>query len=276
MKNLFRLLVILPVFFSGCTKMSTGNNSVVLAVYTIGTGINCTAASISGRYVADTALTSSNTVSITVDVKIVGPFWIATNMVNGISFSQISTFTTTGLQTVVLNGSGTPDSIGASVFTLKALNGLGDSCTFDLTTVAGIPPVYYQTAFLNGIFDNFSDSAAASNGSIPGSSGVAGLELTGIDSLASPHTIIDFGIVSTGAIGPGTYSDTSDAKAYFNYVDSLGQTWTADSVSNSSFTIVVTFASPTNVQGTFSGMIKNQLGTDSITVTSGMFSVPVQ
>src|ERR1017187_4068805 len=100
MKTLLRLFVILPIFFSGCTKMSTGN-PVILAVYTIGTGINCTAASISGRYVADTALTNANTVSITVDVKIVGPFWITTNTVNGISFSQISTFTTTGLQTVV-------------------------------------------------------------------------------------------------------------------------------------------------------------------------------
>jgi len=268
-------LVLLVVFFSGCTKMST-NHSVILAVYTIGTGANCTAANISGRYVADTALTSSNTVSITVDVKTAGPFWIATNTVNGISFSQISTFTTTGMQTVVLTGSGTPDSVGGSVFTLKALNGLGDSCTFDVTTVAGTPPVYFQTAFFNGAFANFSDSAVASNGSIPGNSGVAGLELTGIDSLVTPHTKIDFGIVSVGPVGPGTYSDTSAAKAYFNYVDSLGQSWTADSLSNSSFTVVVTFASPKNVQGTFSGMIKNQLGTDSINVTNGMFSVPVQ
>jgi len=61
-------------------------------------------------------------------------------------------------------------------------------------------------------------------------------------------------------------------------VDSLAQTWTVSSTSQLSFTIAVTSVSANSVQGTFSGTLKNQqgIGTDSIAVTNGLFSVPVK
>jgi hypothetical protein len=278
MKNLFALIVIIPILFCGCIKNAV-DKPTPIAVYTIGSGGNCTGATVSGRFVADTALTGANTVTITVDVSLAGPYLITTNTVNGISFSNTSTFTSTGTQTVVLTGAGTPVAVDTADFTVSAPTGLGDSCTFSVATVKGTPPHYYLTCFLNGAYRNFGDSASATNSSSPGNSGAPGLDVSGLDTVVNSTSKIEFGVSNTGGVGAGTYTDTtSTAKAYFSYVDSLAQTWTVNSGSQPSFTIVVAGVSATYVQGTFSGTIKNQqgTGTDSITVTNGLFSVPVK
>ena len=226
---------------------------------------------------ADTALTSVNTVTVTVNVTVAGPYWISTNLVNGISFSQIGTFTSTGPQTAVLTGTGTPVVTDTAIFTLTALNGLGGNCTFSVATVQGVPPHYYLTCLLNGVYQNFGDSAGATNSNVPGHSGAAGLDVRGLDTVLNSNLKLEFGVSNPGSVGAGTYTDTSFTKAYFTYVDSLAQTWTVNSTSQPSFTIAVTSVSANNVQGTFSGTIKNQgTGTDSIAVTNGLFSVPVQ
>jgi hypothetical protein len=277
MKNLFTIVVIILTLLYGCTKTTT-DTSTPLAVYTIGSGGNCTAATVSGRYVADTALTDANTVTITVDVSVIGPYLITTNTVNGISFSKTSTFTSTGSQAVVLTGTGTPLAVDATNFTVSALTGLGGSCTFSVTAVQGIPPDYYLTCFLDGVFRNFSDSASASNSSLPGNSGAPGLDIRGLDTVINSTSKIEFGVSNAGGVGAGSYTDTSSvAKAYFSYVDSLAQTWTVNSDIQPSFTINVTNVSANYVQGTFNGTIKNQNnGIDSILVTNGLFSVPVK
>ena len=232
-------------------------------------------ATVSGRYVADTALGSMNTVSLTVDVSVVGPYWITTNTVNGMSFNAISTFISTGSQTVVLTGSGTPTTTDTTEFTVTKADGSGGGCTFSVTTVQGVLPNYYLTCLLNGIYTNFSDSTTATNSNIAGNSGLAGLEVMGKDTIMNSAAQIDFGVINTGFVGSGLYTDTSTAKAYFIYVDSLGQMWSVVSSSQPSFTIAVTSASASNIQGTFSGMIKNDLGTDSMSVSNGLFSLPV-
>ena len=103
MKNLIALITISLTIFSACTKTVT-DKPTPLAAYTLGNGSGCTGATVSGRYVADTALTGDNTVTIMVDVSVAGPYWISTNTVNGMTFSQASTFADTGRQTVVLTG----------------------------------------------------------------------------------------------------------------------------------------------------------------------------
>jgi hypothetical protein len=276
MKNLFALTVILPFLFSGCKK--TDDSSTVIAVYTLGSGGNCTAEIVSGRFVADTALTNINTVAITVDVTVAGPYWITTNTVNGMSFSETGTFAATGLQTAVLTGKGTPVATDTANFTVTALNGLGGSCTFSVATVKGVPPHYFLNCFFNGVYRNFGDSTGATNSNIPGNSGAPGLDIRGLDTSINSNSKVEFGVSNPGNVGTGSYADTSSSKAYFNYVDSLGQTWSVNSIGQPSFTIAVTSVNANNVQGTFSGAIKNQqgAGTDSITVTRGLFSVPVK
>jgi len=90
----------------------------------------------SGNYVLNTALTTSNTVTVGVNVTTAGSYTISTNPVNGMQFSATGVFATTGNQTVVLNGSGTPAAAIASNFTVTAGT---STCTFTIT-VTGTPP----------------------------------------------------------------------------------------------------------------------------------------
>jgi len=277
MKSSFLLFTIIGLFFFGCTKISP-DPSTILAVYTLGSGGTCTGATVSGRFVADTSLTATNTVAITVNVTVAGPYWITTDSANGMTFSEIGTFAAIGTQTAVLTGTGIPNDTGSVNFTIRPLNGPDGSCTFSIQTVQGIPPSYYMTCLFNGVYRNFVDSAGATNSSIPGSSGLAGLDISGQDTVLNSTNKIDFGVGSAGGVGAGIYTDTTSSRAYFNYVDSLGQTWSESASNQPSFTVSVTSVNATNVTGSFSGIIKDLQGTgnDSIIVTNGVFSVPLK
>ena len=269
-------IVVLMVFCS--CKKTVVDNSIPLATYTLGTGGNCAATAVSGRYVKDTALDASNTVTVSVEVSVTGPYWITTNTVNGILFSSTGTFTSTGTQTVTLNGTGTPIAIDTANFTLTRLSGPAGSCTFSVAAVQGIQPHYFLSCFLNGVFRNFGDSAFATNSGVPGNSGSAGLDISGLDTIVNSKSKIQFGVGATTGIGAGSYTNTNTSKAYFNYFDNVGETWTADSLSNTAFTINLITAGTHYVQGTFSGTIKNQqgTGTKSLVVTNGLFTLPVR
>jgi|GEM_PF-726455 len=97
----------------------------------------CTPINTSGTFTQGVALTASNTVTVTVTVNTVGTYTIATNTVNGVSFSKTGTFTATGVQTVILIGSGIPVSSGNQNFTVT----FGAStCNFTLNFSAGAAP----------------------------------------------------------------------------------------------------------------------------------------
>ena len=278
MKKLPSLIMMISGLFFGCTKTTDTTTNTPLATYTLGSGGDCTGATIGGRFVADTVVSEANRVTITVDVSAVGAYWITTNKVNGITFSQVGTFNSTGPQTAVLTATGTPLLVDTSVFTITPINGPGGSCTFSVPIVKGVPPHYYLTGFFNGLYRNFGDSSRATNGNIPGTSGLTGLDITGLDTVINSNQKIEIGVNGASTVGIGIYTDTSASRAYLDYVDSLGQTWSANSTGQPSFTITVTSVSATIVQGTFSGFIKNQqgLGNDSIAVSSGLFSVPIK
>ena len=277
MKNLLPLTVIVMILLCSCQKTKE-DTPIVLAEYTLGAGGNCTGAVLSGRFVADTALTDLNTVTIMVDVTVAGAYWITTNTVNGITFNNIGTFAATGPQITILTATGTPAFIDTANFTLMAKDGTGGSCSFPVVIVQGIQPRYYVTCFLNGVYRNFSDSAGATNSNAPGSSGLPGLDIKGLDTVINAKPKIEFGVSNTGGVSPGTYTDTATARTYLDYLDSAGETWSVNTSAHPSFTIVVMAANFKNVQGTFSGIIKNQqgFGTDSIIVTNGLFNVPIK
>lgn len=276
MKILFAFTCLIITFLFGCKK--TFDTSTILAVYTLGSGGNCTGATVSGRFVADTAVTDANSVTISVDVSVAGPYWITTDTINGISFRSIGTFTATGPQTAVLKAVGIPVVTDTADFTIKPMNGPGGSCTFSIATVHGVLPQYRLTCFFNGVYRNFSDSAVGTNRDIPGTSGLAGLDINGLDTVINSKAKIEFGVSNTGIVGQGTYTDTSFSKAYFNYLDSAGGTWSVNSTTQPSFTIAVTSVNTNIVRGTFSGIITNQQGmlTDTISVTNGSFTLPLK
>ncbi len=107
------------------------------AVGTLGaTAGACTPATINGTYTINTALVTTNSVDIQVNVTTLGVYSITTNTVAGISFAASGSFTTLGAQSLKLNGTGTPTASGLQTFTIT----FGTStCTFAIDIVG--PPL---------------------------------------------------------------------------------------------------------------------------------------
>jgi hypothetical protein len=102
------------------------------AAYTLvagGTPSNCATAVVNGTYTQNAALTASNTVNISVNVTTIGAYTI-TATGGGMTFSRTGIFTTTGNQSVMLTGTGTPTTSGANTITFAAPNA---SCSFTVT-----------------------------------------------------------------------------------------------------------------------------------------------
>jgi hypothetical protein len=80
------MLSLVIIFFVSCQKEVSDENLVTsggTAKYSFdgGAGI-CTGIIVSGNFIAGTAVTSSNTATVTVNVDSVGSYIIATNTVN--------------------------------------------------------------------------------------------------------------------------------------------------------------------------------------------------
>jgi hypothetical protein len=101
------------------------------AVFTLsGAPNNCAPVTVNGFYILLKPLDAANTVVIQADVATAGSYTITTNTVNGMSFSASGVFATTGLQNIVLRGSGTPQATGQS--TIKPNYGTS-TCSFNIT-----------------------------------------------------------------------------------------------------------------------------------------------
>ncbi|WP_306349745.1 hypothetical protein [Flavobacterium sp. '19STA2R22 D10 B1'] len=92
--------------------------------------VNCGELHPQGSYYIGIPLATSNKLSITVNALSTGYWSINTNAVNGYSFSGSGEFTTTGLQTIEVYGTGTPIASGVNTFTLtsNALTSGGGTC----------------------------------------------------------------------------------------------------------------------------------------------------
>ena len=142
----YLLLLLCIVIYTSCEKeysyeggsAGTGGS----AVYTLdGEGGPCTGAIINGTYTTGIALPGSNNIQIRVNVTSAGSYALTSVQVNGIKFSGAGDFTSTGVQTITLTGSGTPVATGTFSYNLPA--GLG--CTFFVTVTAGLPQMAHFT-----------------------------------------------------------------------------------------------------------------------------------
>lgn len=120
------------------TGNGTGGGTGGTAIGTLGASAgSCTPVSPSGTYTQGIALTSSNTVQIQVNVTTAGTYTISTGSVNGVTFSKSGTFSSTGLQNVILVGNGTPVNSGSQNFSVS----FGSStCSFPITFLPGTAP----------------------------------------------------------------------------------------------------------------------------------------
>lgn len=104
---------------------------------------DCLPKTVAGSYVAGTALNGdSSYIEVQLDVTQAGSFTINTDRVNGIYFSNIGVFNTTGLNTVRLRGNGTPLVAGIHNFIVTYDS---TECAVAVTTLpagAGEPAVF--------------------------------------------------------------------------------------------------------------------------------------
>ncbi|MEO7530383.1 MAG: hypothetical protein ABIS69_03195 [Sediminibacterium sp.] len=151
-------VVIILFFCTTCAKEYSyegGNrngSATGTAEYTLtGAGGTCTGSIVAGNYYAGKTLSTFNTVTLEVDVSVIGSYTIHTNGLDGFQFSVVGNFTVTGKQSIVLTGNGVPVANGTYNFTTPV--GLG--CTFTITVTDEPPPIaaYTLTGAPNSCMD---------------------------------------------------------------------------------------------------------------------------
>jgi hypothetical protein len=118
---------------STCTFDITVTGSGVLpAEFTLGSILGiCTQAIPGGTYTVGVPLTSSNTLTVQVNVTKAGNYILgAIAPTAALLFSGSGTFTTLGLQTVTLTGTGIPSTAGIAIVTVT---NLASTCTYAIT-----------------------------------------------------------------------------------------------------------------------------------------------
>lgn len=245
----------------------------------------CTVATIAGTYTFGAALGASNTVTVQVNVTAVGAYNISTTA-GGMTFSKTGVFATTGVQTVILNGSGTPNTGGTNTFTVGT-----NGCTFTINIAA---PTGTFSCKIDGVFTSFHDRAEADITDDFFNPPVPYLYLDGYTGPPNGETVPELQIfisrLNNTAITAGTYNVDGllAPNGYRIEIDYTLQNpdlsvtiWNTSSTlippPNPPFTIVVTSVSGGRAKGTFSGTLTNTLqgGTLFKQITEGVFDLPI-
>ncbi len=118
-KHFIYLLAVLIIAFVGCQKELSEEQGNVQAEGSLQavTG-DCLPKTVNGAYVVGTALTTANTIQVSVNVTKTGRYEVLTDTVNGIYFRSSGIFTVAGANLVTLRGNGTPFAAGTSNFTV--------------------------------------------------------------------------------------------------------------------------------------------------------------
>ncbi len=117
--------------------------------------INCASIVVNGSYVIGRELTSSNYLSIPINVTKPGEYTIIASTSNGYSFFASGTFLETGNYTIQASGQGTPIVVQTDELTITA-NGLEVDCnpkkTITVMSAAGTYTMSCGSAVVNGIY----------------------------------------------------------------------------------------------------------------------------
>lgn len=142
------------------------------SVGTLGTATDtCTGAVVSGTYKKNAALATTNTVRLSVNVTTAGTYTISTDTLKGIYFASTGSFSATGVQSISLQGIGTPtDSAAALRFRVRYGT---SSCTFllKIDTASGVvvvPPTgdYFPLTTNSNWSYNYYDQSGAMTDSV--------------------------------------------------------------------------------------------------------------
>ena len=210
---------------STCTFNITVTGPLVPAAFTLGGSPNgCTGATVAGTYKVGVPLTTANTLTVQVTVNTPGDYIIGAATTAGFLFTGTGFFTTTGLQTVTLNGTGTPLTAGIAAVTVTSI---ASTCTFNITVepaVGGTPAVFTLDGAPNAC-TNFAVAGTYTVGSVTAAGNTVKLNVT--VQTAGTYTIttntvngISFSGTGNLAIGPQiitlTATGTPVATGIFN------------------------------------------------------------
>lgn len=115
------------------TVLPAGSGPASFTLVSGGTPANCASAVVSGTYIQNAPVNATNYVDIMVNVASIGTYTI-TATGGGLTFTGTGSFTATGNQTVRLQASGTPTTLGANTITFAAPFA---TCNFPVTVVTG-------------------------------------------------------------------------------------------------------------------------------------------
>jgi hypothetical protein len=245
----------------------------VISAGPVGAGtIDCATITTAGIYTQGIALTSSNTITVPVNVTTAGSYSITTAATNGVTFSGSGTLAA-GNQTIVLTGTGMPVSPGAVSIPLTYG---GTSCSVSIDFLPGVAPSgNFLTCNIDGVAKSFNVNLAAIN-----------LILVAIDgdetsSATSPNFSISFsnGFNPIDAGVYGLVSPTNFTRLCIPAYDPDGSgtsVWTFASAGQpGGFTANVTSITATKIEGTFNGTLydNNGAGSNTKVITNGQFSV---
>ncbi|MDD7887461.1 fibrinogen-like YCDxxxxGGGW domain-containing protein [Flavivirga sp. 57AJ16] len=128
--------------------------------------LNCNSINANGNYAVGETLTSANTITIDVLVNSYDTYTISTNTVNGYSFSTSGTFSSLGVHTITLTGSGIPIAEQTDTFTID-FSGNGSTCNVDIRVTNGFLAnclAYLNAGFTtDGIYTIDSDGAGGNS-----------------------------------------------------------------------------------------------------------------
>lgn len=164
-KQLIIFLGILAFLVTGCQKELSFEQAVSPSEGSLQSDVNsdCLPKTVNGVYeVGEDLVGTTNNISVEVNVTKTGSYEVITDTINGIFFRAVGTFTTLGVNTITLRGSGTPFAAGTfnymvsydstfcdvQVDVLPA--GAGGPSTFAL--VSGGTPSNCASAVVGGIY----------------------------------------------------------------------------------------------------------------------------
>ena len=182
---------LLTVLVMACQKeLSYENKNGTPSDGSLQSGVtgDCLGSAVGGIYKQDTVLNPTNYVDVNVDVISGGSYVISSDTINGFFFRATGTFSTTGVNTVRLQGNGKPLAAGTNIFTVTYDS---TQCTFSINTLPG-------SSGGNAVFT----LAGSPTTCIPGTT--QGTFTAGTPTDTSNKAIIQVNVITTGPYAIGT------------------------------------------------------------------------
>ncbi len=159
---------------------------------------DCLPKSVDGIYVAGTALTGTNTISVDVDVTKTGVFNIYSDTINGYYFRASGVFNSLGDTTIILIGAGIPSAQGTDNFLIKYNSSVCDISVTVLPSSGGGPAEF-----------TLAGAGASCTGAVVNGTYAVGIGLTGSNTVAIQVNVTTIGSYTITATFQGmTFSKT--------------------------------------------------------------------